>query len=64
LPDDISFTVDAPATIVDEVNGSVKYTWAANDLSHPGTYQGRWEITYPGGKVVTTAYQEIVVVRQ
>jgi len=43
---DVNYTVNAAATIEDAIDGSVSYSWAANDLNEPGTYQGRWEITY------------------
>jgi hypothetical protein len=62
--DDRRFTINQPATVVDDEAGEVSYSWAANDLAVPGTYQVQWEVTYPDGKVQTTAIREIEVRRQ
>lgn len=64
-PDDQLFTVDADAEIVgNEVDGSVSYEWAATDLSVPGEYDVQWEITFPDGKVQTTAVPNRILVRR
>ena len=49
------YKVNSAATILDELAGSVSYSWAANDLSQPGTFIVQWEVTYPGGRIQTTS---------
>lgn len=46
-----SFTVDAPATIVDRPTGQVRYDWQPGDLSTAGDYLMRWEIHWNDGSV-------------
>src|SRR5512139_1065108 len=53
--DDKRFTVNASATIDNALAGQVHHSWGANDLSVPGTYLVQWEVTYPGGRIQTTA---------
>jgi hypothetical protein len=53
-PDGSRYKVDAQATITDAANGAVSYAWGANDLSRHGVFEAQWEVTYSGGKVVTT----------
>lgn len=62
--DDRRFTVNASATITDAAAGRVRYSWSANDLAVPGAYVAQWEVTYPGGRIQTTATQEAVTVRR
>lgn len=62
--DDRRFTVNAAATVTDESTGLVRYSWAVNDLAVPGTYLAQWEVTYPGGRVQTTAPVETLTVRR
>lgn len=62
--DDRRFTVNASATITDEVTGQVSYDWGANDLSVPGTYAVQWEVTYADDRVQTTSPNDITVRRQ
>lgn len=63
-PDDRQFTVDAPATIVDEGTGEVLYQWAANDLAVPGDYDVQWEVTFADLRVQTTATPNPIRVRR
>lgn len=62
--DDRRFTVNAAATITDGPGGLVVYSWAANDLSVPGTYLVQWEVTYNDDRVQTTSTETIRVRRQ
>lgn len=62
--DDKRFTVNATATVTDAANGRASYSWGPNDLSTPGTYEIQWEVTYPGGRVQTTASVETLTVRR
>ena len=48
------YKVNAAATIIDEVTGVVRYAWGATDLAHHGVFDAQFEVTYPGGKIVTT----------
>jgi hypothetical protein len=63
-PDDRRFTVNAAATIVDPVAGTVTYSWATNDLSVPGEYVIQWEVTYPDTRIQTTSQETVIVRRQ
>jgi hypothetical protein len=63
-PSDRRFTVDALAEVLDGPAGQVSYSWGPNDLSVPGTYNVQWEITYPGGRIQTTAPEVQVTVRR
>lgn len=49
--------VNALATVLDAVNGSVLYTWGTTDLDTAGEYSVEWEITYPSGKKLTVPTQ-------
>jgi hypothetical protein len=61
---DRSYRVNGAGIIDDPLTGAVRYIWAANDLNLKGTYRAQWEVTYPGGKVITTASKELIVERQ
>jgi hypothetical protein len=62
--DDVLYQVDAAAEVVDAAAGSVRYVWAANDLSVPGDYIAQWELTFSGGKVQTTDPAGTITVRR
>lgn len=62
--EDRRYTVNAPAVIDDALTGAVHYSWGANDLAVAGTYLAQWEVTYPGGRVQTTAPQVELTVRR
>jgi len=62
--DDRRYQVNSGADILDAVNGRVSYSWAANDLSVPGTYVVQWEVTYLGGRVQTTSPEVTITVRR
>src|SRR5512139_1679554 len=63
-PDDDLFTVDAAATITNALQGLVAYSWGATDLSIAGDYDAQWEITFPDGKIQTTADPNRIYVRR
>ena len=64
-PDDQLFTVDATADIIGSPTaGEVSYSWEATDLSVPGEYDVQWEITFPDGKIQTTAVPNRILVRR
>lgn len=63
-PGDKRYQVNAGATILNAVAGSVSYSWGPNDLAVPGTYNVQWEVTYPGGRIQTTAPEVQVTVRR
>lgn len=62
--DDKRFTVNAVAVIDDAVAGEVHYSWGANDLAVPGDYVVQWEVTYPGGRIQTTAPEATITIRR
>jgi len=41
--------VDSTATVVDAVNGQVRYDWVASDTANSGMYQAEFEVVYAGG---------------
>jgi hypothetical protein len=45
--------VDAPATVLDALNGRVAYAWALNDTDEPGVYGAEIEVTWPDDKAET-----------
>jgi hypothetical protein len=62
---DRSYTVNAPATIVDpRAEGKVRYSWGPNDLRQHGTYLAQWEITWAEGEVQTTTPANVIEVRR
>lgn len=48
-----SLKIDEAATIIDDVNGVVKYDWVAGDTDTAGTYYGEIEVTYGDATVET-----------
>lgn len=62
--DDRRFTVNSIAQITNSAAGAVSYDWAPNDLAIPGTYQVQWEVTFPGGRIQTTAPTETATIRR
>lgn len=47
--DDGSGVIDAPATVVDAVNGKVKYSWEVGDTDTSGTFNSEFEVTFGSG---------------
>lgn len=45
--------VDGSATIADEDNGVVFYSWSASDTDTSGSFEAEFEVTYTGGAVET-----------
>lgn len=45
--------VNAPAVIVNAAGGVVRYDWLAADTDTPGSFQGEWEVHWPGAKTQT-----------
>lgn len=41
--------VDEPATVVDAVNGKVKYSWAAGDTDLGGSFNAEFEVEFGSG---------------
>ena len=62
--DDLRFTINAAAEVVDAETGSVRYQWGANDLAVPGEYLVQWEITHAGGRIQTTQPPNTITVRR
>jgi len=61
---DRRYTVNANADIPDAPNGKVSYSWAADDLSRPGTYQVQWELHYSDTTIQTTDPPCTLIVRR
>lgn len=47
LVTDRRFSVDAAAAIVAPTEGTVRYDWVDGDLTTPGEYVSRWQVTFP-----------------
>lgn len=63
--DDQIFTVDQPADVIGSpLDGFVSYSWATTDLSVPGPYDVQWQVTFPDGKIQTTAVANKIMVRR
>ena len=62
--DDKAYTVNATASIVDPVAGTVKYVWGSSDLNVPGDYLVQWEVTYQSGRIETTDPPNPITVRR
>lgn len=58
------YRVNAACTIVNAPGGEVSYAWAAGDLSVPGDYIVQFEVTFPSGKIQTTAVPIPITVRR
>lgn len=56
--------VDEQATIANETEGQVRYTWDDADTSHAGRYRAEFEVTYDNDDVETfpnVGYETIVI---
>jgi hypothetical protein len=56
-------TVNAAMTVVDAVNGIVRYDWADGDTDVAGVYRGEVEVTTADGKRITFPSNGYVAVR-
>lgn len=45
--------VNALATVVAPLIGSVRYAWTQPDTDTPGIYEGEWEVTFANSSVLT-----------
>jgi hypothetical protein len=61
---DRHYRVNAACAIVSAIAGQVSYTWVAGDLEVPGDYVVQFEITFPSGRIQTTAQPIPVTVRR
>jgi hypothetical protein len=50
-------------TVVDAVNGNVKYEFSSGDLDQPGRYRYEWEVTFGGGDVLTIPSSELEIIQ-
>lgn len=56
--------VDAAATVVSAVDGTVKYVWAVADTDEAGRFLAEWEVTFSDGTIrtfPTPGYTTVVV---
>lgn len=44
---------EADCTIIDALNGKVRYDWQVGDTASIGQFEGEFEVTFSGGKVAT-----------
>jgi len=64
-PDGTVITDDTTGnvTIVDAVNGTVKYEFSSGDLDQSGRYRYEWEVTFGGGDVLTVPSSELEIIQ-
>jgi len=55
--------LDGTCTITDAANGKCKYTVQPTELATVGLYHAELQITYSGGKIITTKRFDIRVVK-
>jgi len=55
--------LDDDCTIVDAASGTCKYTVQSGELATVGLYHAELQITYSGGKIITTKRFDIRVVK-
>ena len=48
-----SLKIDAAASIEDNVNGTIEYSWTGTDTDTAGTYYGEIEVTYADSTIET-----------
>lgn len=53
LADTGALVVNADATIVTPVQGSVAYGWESGDTAVAGEYLAEWEVTFQNGEIIT-----------
>ena len=58
------YRVNAACLVTNALGGQVSYTWGATDLSVAGDYIVQFEVTFPSGKIQTTADPIPVTVRR
>ena len=63
-PDDRLFQVDAEASITNESQGLVLYSWSATDLGVDGEYDAQWEVHWNDGKIQTVETPNRINVRR
>jgi len=54
--------IDGTCTVTDAAAGKCKYNVQAGDLDTAGTYHAELEITYTGGKIITTTRFTVKVI--
>ena len=62
--DDVRYTVDAAAVIVNAQLGLVRYDWAANDLAQSGDFLAQFEVHFTDLTVQTNAVPATIRVRR
>lgn len=55
--------VDAPATIVDAVNGKVKYSWQPPDTDTDGNFKAEFEVTFGDGRAETFPNNKNIIIK-
>lgn len=56
--------IDRDAVIDNPSSGEVHYALQANDTAFPGDYVQEWQVTYPSGRVQTTATLKEITIRR
>lgn len=52
--DALALTDSIVGSIIDPLNGLVKFNWNTDTLDIPGDYEGEFEVTYSDGTIHTT----------
>jgi hypothetical protein len=61
---EMALKVDAAASVLIAVNGTVEYRWAVGDTDTPGQYFAEWEVLWSDGTTETfpTVGTDVVIV--
>lgn len=59
---DRRLSVDAAAEILSAAAGTVRYDWSNGDITWPGDYVSRWQVTYPDDTVQHTTPENTISV--
>jgi len=54
--------ISRAAAVIDALEGMVSFAWQTGDFALSGTYQGEFEVTFPGGATRTVPSDSYIVI--